>query len=99
MQQKYEYTDNPSIQGMWNSFTNVDPSVALAKFPDVSELKVLKILIRVLFAPDWILWVSDVNLHVNLFQTTLSIPRGANMSATDALMQEFKKQNTENVNS
>jgi len=65
VQQKYEYTDNPSIQGMWNSFTNVDPSVALAKFPD----------------------------------TTLSIPRGANMSATDALMQEYEKQNSENVNS
>lgn len=34
VQQKYEYTDNPSIQGMWNSFTNVDPKIALAQFPN-----------------------------------------------------------------
>merc|ERR1712141_210526 len=31
VQQKYEYTDNPSIQGMWNSFTNVDPNVELSR--------------------------------------------------------------------
>ena len=36
VQQKYEFTDNPSIQGMWNSFTNVDPSVATTQFPNVS---------------------------------------------------------------
>jgi hypothetical protein len=35
-QQKHHYTDNPSIQGMWNSYVNADPAVALAKFPDVS---------------------------------------------------------------
>ena len=34
VQQKYEFTQNPSIQGMWNSFTNADPSIALAQFPD-----------------------------------------------------------------
>ena len=34
VQQKYEFTDKPSIQGMWNSFTNLDPSIALAHFPD-----------------------------------------------------------------
>lgn len=34
VQQKYEFTDNPSIQGMWNSFTNVDPSVATTQFPN-----------------------------------------------------------------
>ncbi len=35
IQQKYEHTLNPSIQGMWNSYTNVDPQIALAKFPTV----------------------------------------------------------------
>ena len=34
VQQKYEFTDNPSIQGMWNSFANLDPSIALAQFPE-----------------------------------------------------------------
>lgn len=34
VQQKYEFTENPSVQGMWNSFTNVDPQVATAQFPD-----------------------------------------------------------------
>lgn len=34
VQQKYEYTDNPSIQGMWDSFTNADPKIALAQFPN-----------------------------------------------------------------
>jgi large subunit ribosomal protein L43 len=34
VQQKYEFTENPSIQGMWNSFTITDPRVATAKFPD-----------------------------------------------------------------
>ena len=85
---------------MWNSFTNVDPSVALAKFPDVSELKYLEILIRVL-SPliGFYEYLTLIFLHIDLFQTTLSLPRGANMSATDALKQEFKKQNSENVSS
>ncbi len=34
-QNKMEYTDTPTVQGMWNSYTNVDPTVALAKFPEV----------------------------------------------------------------
>ncbi len=34
-QAKYEYSENTSIQGMWNSFTNVNPSVAVASFPMV----------------------------------------------------------------
>jgi hypothetical protein len=33
LQTKYEFSENPSIQGMWNSFTNVDPEMATAKFP------------------------------------------------------------------
>lgn len=34
VQQKYEFTENPSVQGMWNSFVNVDPWVATAQFPN-----------------------------------------------------------------
>ena len=43
MQQKYEYTENPSIQGMWNSFTNVDPKIALAQFPNVSSINIVSL--------------------------------------------------------
>jgi hypothetical protein len=35
-QKKMEYTDTPSVQGMWNSYSNVEPNVAIANFPDVS---------------------------------------------------------------
>jgi len=52
VQQKYEFTDNPSVQGMWNSFMNVDPQVATAQFPnpelsiprgtDLSATKILR---------------------------------------------------------
>ena len=31
---KMEYTETPTVQGMWNSFTNADPSTATAKFPE-----------------------------------------------------------------
>ena len=58
IQQKFEFTDNPSIQGMWNSFTNVDPQVALAKFPD----------------------------------SKLSHPRGAQISASELLIQLHEEQ-------
>ena len=43
MQQKYEYTENPSIQGMWNSFTNVDPKIALAQFPNVRSINIVSL--------------------------------------------------------
>ena len=36
VQKKYEYTDHPSIQGMWSPFVHADPSIATAKFPVVS---------------------------------------------------------------
>ena len=45
VQTKYEYTENPSIQGMWHPFVNADPSIATAKFPIVSSRK--KILLKV----------------------------------------------------
>ena len=32
-QNKMEYTETPTVQGMWNSFTNADPSTATAQFP------------------------------------------------------------------
>lgn len=35
-QTKHHFTDNPSIQGMWHSYVNTDPKVALATFPSVS---------------------------------------------------------------
>ena len=38
VQKKYEYTENPSIQGMWNPFVNANPEIATAKFPVVSCL-------------------------------------------------------------
>ena len=34
---------NPSIQGMWNSFTNVDPKIALAQFPNVSWIDIISL--------------------------------------------------------
>jgi hypothetical protein len=34
VQLKYEYTETPSVQGMWHSYVNVDPTIALATFPD-----------------------------------------------------------------
>jgi len=37
VQKKYEYTENPTIQGMWHPFVNVEPEIATAKFP-VDEL-------------------------------------------------------------
>jgi len=39
VQLKYEYTDHPSIQGVWNPFTNVDPAVAIAQHPDPKSLE------------------------------------------------------------
>ena len=36
VQTKYEYTENPSIQGAWHPFVNADPEIAVAKFPMVS---------------------------------------------------------------
>jgi len=33
IQEKYEYSENPSIQGAWHPFVNTDPEIALAKFP------------------------------------------------------------------
>ena len=36
VQSKYEYTENPSIQGMWHPFVNTDPAIATAQFPIVS---------------------------------------------------------------
>lgn len=33
VQTKYEYTENPSIQGAWHPFVNADPEIAVAKFP------------------------------------------------------------------
>lgn len=39
VQTKYEYTENPSIQGMWHPFVNADPSIATAKFPIESMSK------------------------------------------------------------
>ena len=33
VQRKYEYTDHPSIQGMWHPFVNADPTIATANFP------------------------------------------------------------------
>ena len=33
VQKKYEYTENPSIQGMWHPFVHADPQIATAKFP------------------------------------------------------------------
>ena len=33
-QNKMEYTETPTVQGMWNSFTNADPSTAAAAFPE-----------------------------------------------------------------
>ena len=36
VQTKYEYTENPSIQGAWHPFVNADPEIAVAKFPLVS---------------------------------------------------------------
>ena len=36
VQTKYEYTENPSIQGMWHPFVNTDPAIATAQFPIVS---------------------------------------------------------------
>ena len=38
-QSKYEFSHNPSIQGMWHPFVNVCPSVATAKFPDVKNVQ------------------------------------------------------------
>ena len=35
IQKKYEYTENPTIQGMWHPFVNVEPEIATAKFPVV----------------------------------------------------------------
>ena len=35
VQKKYEYTENPTIQGMWHPFVNVEPEIATAKFPVV----------------------------------------------------------------
>ena len=35
VQTKYEYTENPSIQGAWHPFVNADPEIAVAKFPMV----------------------------------------------------------------
>jgi len=39
VQLKYEYTDHPSIQGVWNPFTNADPAVALEQHPDPRSLE------------------------------------------------------------
>ena len=36
VQTKYEYTENPSIQGAWHPFVNADPEIAVAKFPMVN---------------------------------------------------------------
>ena len=36
VQRKYEFSENPSIQGMWTPFTHADPEIATAKFPIVS---------------------------------------------------------------
>ena len=33
-QRKHHYTDHPSVQGPWNPFTNVDPDVVSATFPN-----------------------------------------------------------------
>jgi len=33
-QNKMEYTETPTVQGMWNSFTNANPSTAAATFPE-----------------------------------------------------------------
>ena len=41
VQTKYEYTENPSIQGMWYPFVNADPEIAAAKFPMVSYPQIL----------------------------------------------------------
>ena len=38
-QLKTEYTETPTVQGMWNSYTNADPHTATAKFPDVDLSK------------------------------------------------------------
>ncbi|XP_013420498.1 39S ribosomal protein L43, mitochondrial [Lingula anatina] len=31
---KYQHTDNPSIQGIWNPFTNKDPSANVTTYPN-----------------------------------------------------------------
>lgn len=33
VQKKYEFTVNPSIQGIWHPFVNADPQLATANFP------------------------------------------------------------------
>lgn len=33
VQKKYEFTVNPSIQGIWHPFVNADPEIATASFP------------------------------------------------------------------
>ena len=33
VQKKYEFSEHPSIQGMWTPFVHADPEIATAKFP------------------------------------------------------------------
>ena len=77
VQKKYEYTENPSIQGMWNPFVNADPKLATAKFPVVNifHLKRPLPLLTPLF-----------------FQDDLSKPFNMPKSASDHLIELFERQ-------
>ena len=46
VQKKYEYTENPSIQGMWHPFVHTDPKIATANFPLVRLFYYLESLIN-----------------------------------------------------
>lgn len=40
VQKKYEFTENPTVQGMWFPFVHSDPKIATAKFP-IDEIRPL----------------------------------------------------------
>ena len=78
---------------MWDSFTNADPKIALAQFPNVSTIKRFQ---QLRSAKIQLLLFFDYHLIVFLcFQPELSLPRGQSMSATDILKQTYKEQQSE----
>ena len=79
-QLKTDFSDNPSIQGMWNSYTNAEPEEATAVYPEVN-LKRMN--------------ASFISPHVPFFfffQSDFSKPVYMPQTATEKLLQLFKEQ-------
>jgi len=80
---KYQHTDYPSIQGVWTPFTHQAPEMNVAQFPHVNKIFLVFPFSCTCLLLQFLLWY--------LLQETLSKPVHLEPTATDKLLEIFKR--------